>query len=312
MTLSKTLARLRKRANLTQSELGEKLNITAQAISKWENGTAEPDIATLKKMADIYGVPISYIIDPQNASKNEDEVVCERDKAPAHVSMFDSLCDVYLTEINLDKKITTIRYIMNMLGIGLAEAHNAVQSLPYCISGMVDAETGKRIASYLSEVGAKVTLEPCKGLRDHRDIISLTTPEPPKETHDMRKRFIIANITAVIPAIVVLVLSLISSNGFGDVLLSIYFTVCTYSLIFLLWYPTLTRKLLFPIRALSFEGFFGTIGSGILFILLIPWLILVGLISPVIYAFSIKTRIQRMLDEDDDDDIFTDEYIDSL
>ncbi len=312
MTLAKTLAKLRKEAKLTQSELGEKIGITAQAISKWENGTAEPDIAMLKKLADIYGVSISYIIDPENASKNEDEVICERDKAPTHVSMFDSLCDVYMTEIRPNGKITTIIYLMHMLGIGLAEAKNAVENLPYCISGMVDAETGKQIASYLSEVGAKVTLEPCKGLRDHRDIISLTTPEPPKETHDMRKRFIIANITAGIPAIVVLVLSLISSKGFGDVLLSIYFTACTYSLIFLLWYPTLTRKLLYPIRSLSFEGFFDTIGSCILFPILIPWLIIVGLISPVIYAFSIKTRIQRMLEEDDDDDIFTDEYLNSL
>ena len=49
MSLANTLAKLRKEANLTQSELGEKLSITAQAISKWENGASEPDIITLKK-----------------------------------------------------------------------------------------------------------------------------------------------------------------------------------------------------------------------------------------------------------------------
>lgn len=307
MPLAKTLAELRKKAKLTQSELGEKLSISAQAISKWENGTSEPDIATLKKLADIYGVSISYIVDPENVKESGDDDVRLQDET-AHGSAFDSLCDVYLTEIDPWKKITTISYMRNMLGIGLAEAKNAVENLPYCISGMVDAETGKQIVNYLSEVGAKVTLDPCKGLLDHRAIISLTTPEPPKETHDMRKRFIVANITAGIPAIAFLIITLLMGGGFGDVMLSIYFAVCTYSLIFLLWYPTLARKLLYPIRALSFEGFFGTIGCCILLLILIPWLILVGLISPVIYAFSIKTRIQRMLAEDDDDDIFTDEW----
>lgn len=255
-------------------------------------------------MADIYGIPVSYIIDSENVNKGVDNIVYAQDEMYSQDSLLDSLCDVYLTEINPEKKIMTIKYLREMLGIGLAEAKNAVENLPYCISGMVDTETGKQIVSYLSEVGARVGLEPCMGLQVNKAIISLTTPEPPKETHDMTRRFIIANITAVIPAIAVLIISLLMCKGFVDVVLSVYFTVCNYSLIFLLWYPTLTRKLLFPIRALPFDGFFSTIGSSILFLILIPWLIIVGLISPIIYAFSIKTRIQRMLNEDDDDDIF--------
>ncbi len=145
-----------------------------------------------------------------------------------------------------------------------------------------------------------------------KKISSLKAPEPSKASNDMKKRFIVANVTAGIPAILVLVISLLLSNDVPDVLLSVYFTLCTYSLIFLLWYPTLTRKLLYPIRALKFEGFFGSIGCSILFVLLLPWLVIVGLISPVIYAFSIKTRVQRMLEDDDDDDIFTFEYLSLL
>ncbi len=312
MSLAKTLAKLRKEANLTQSELGEKLSITAQAISKWENGTSEPDIATLKKLADIYDVSISYIIDPENANKSEDEVLRLQDEMPSQNSLLDSLFDAYLTEISPDKKIITIQYLANMLGLSFSEAMNAVESLPYCISGMVNAETGKQIASYLSEVGAKVVLDPCKGFQTHKAIVSLTPPEPPKETHDMRKRFIIANITAAIPAIAVMILSLSMSIGFTDVLLSIYFTACTYSLIFLLWYPTLTRKLLSPIGGVSFDGFFVAIGSCTLILILIPWIIVVGLVCPIIYAFSIKTRIRRMKNEDYNDDIFLDEIMNFL
>ena len=53
MSLATTLVELRKKAKLTQSELGEKLSISAQAISKWENGASEPDVSTIKKLAEI-------------------------------------------------------------------------------------------------------------------------------------------------------------------------------------------------------------------------------------------------------------------
>ena len=62
MTLGKTLAELRKNAKMTQSELGEKLNISAQAISKWENGTSEPDLATIKKLPPFTACPYLQLL----------------------------------------------------------------------------------------------------------------------------------------------------------------------------------------------------------------------------------------------------------
>ena len=43
--MGQIIKRLRKERNLTQEELAEQLNISAQAISKWENGTSMPDIS---------------------------------------------------------------------------------------------------------------------------------------------------------------------------------------------------------------------------------------------------------------------------
>lgn len=50
------IKRLRKEHNLTQEELAEQLNISAPAISKWENGTAMPDISQIVPLASIFGV----------------------------------------------------------------------------------------------------------------------------------------------------------------------------------------------------------------------------------------------------------------
>lgn len=52
----KRITDLRKKHNLTQSELGALLNVTPQAISKWENGLSEPDLGTLRKICEIFNV----------------------------------------------------------------------------------------------------------------------------------------------------------------------------------------------------------------------------------------------------------------
>ena len=316
MTLGKTLAELRKNAKMTQSELGEKLNISAQAISKWENGTSEPDLTTIKKIAAIYGVPVSSIIeedvDKIDIGKIEEENASHNDE-PAAKSVFDSLYDVYLTRIDannqIPNKLPIIKCIRELLGVDLVEAKTATENLPYCISGKIDAETAERIVKYFEGTTAEITLEPCAGVHNKRTIY-FEKPEPPRDKPLMKRRFIIANITASLPAIAVLILCLcLGIAGFLDVLFSVYVGASVYSLIFLLWYPTLVRKLLFPFAALaSAKGCLANIGSVILFIVLIPWMIIVGLVSPIIYAFSIKKRIVRMREGDLEDDIFMSVY----
>ena len=44
------ITQLRKAANMTQGQLGELLNVSPQAISKWEHNLSEPDLTTMKKI----------------------------------------------------------------------------------------------------------------------------------------------------------------------------------------------------------------------------------------------------------------------
>ena len=60
MAINEKIVALRKSNNMTQAELGAKLNVTFQAVSKWEHGMSYPDFETVSKMAKIFGVPISY------------------------------------------------------------------------------------------------------------------------------------------------------------------------------------------------------------------------------------------------------------
>ena len=61
-TLGKRIATARKRLGLTQDQLAEKLGITAQAVSKWENDLSCPDISMLPKLADIFEISIDELL----------------------------------------------------------------------------------------------------------------------------------------------------------------------------------------------------------------------------------------------------------
>ena len=63
MTTGETIKRLRKQYELTQTELAEKIRSHQQNVSKWENNEAAPTYELARKMAILFGVPISEICD---------------------------------------------------------------------------------------------------------------------------------------------------------------------------------------------------------------------------------------------------------
>ena len=61
-TLGKRIVSHRKRLGLTQDQLAERLGVTAQAVSKWENDLSCPDITTLPKLAEIFGTSTDALL----------------------------------------------------------------------------------------------------------------------------------------------------------------------------------------------------------------------------------------------------------
>ena len=58
MNVANKIVKLRKAKGMTQSDLGKELNVTYQAVSKWERDESQPDFDTICKIAKIFGVPI--------------------------------------------------------------------------------------------------------------------------------------------------------------------------------------------------------------------------------------------------------------
>ena len=61
-TLGKRICRNRRRIKLTQEQLAEKLGVTAQAVSKWENDQSCPDITMLPKLAEIFATTTDALL----------------------------------------------------------------------------------------------------------------------------------------------------------------------------------------------------------------------------------------------------------
>ena len=71
MNLGEKIKRLRKENNLSQEQLAEKLNVSRQAISKWEANKAYPDIENLILLRKIFDVTLDDLIIDENNIKSE-------------------------------------------------------------------------------------------------------------------------------------------------------------------------------------------------------------------------------------------------
>ncbi|MBP3569267.1 MAG: helix-turn-helix domain-containing protein [Lachnospiraceae bacterium] len=85
LTIGKRIAQLRKEKGLTQEELSQMMEVSAQAVSKWENDLTCPDISSLPKLAKILGVtvdallsgkeeaaPVAQVLPPENRKELKD------------------------------------------------------------------------------------------------------------------------------------------------------------------------------------------------------------------------------------------------
>lgn len=63
--IARHLQFLRKSHNYTQEEIAKKLDISRQEVSKWETGTAVPDLEVLLKISRLYDITINDILEPR-------------------------------------------------------------------------------------------------------------------------------------------------------------------------------------------------------------------------------------------------------
>ncbi len=111
-TMGKRISELRKHKGMTQEQLAQKVGVTAQAVSKWENDLSCPDISILPQLAEALGVTTDELLGraPLQEVKSEDGET----KSKAHVS-------VKLRMSNVEKLVMALL----LMGIGVIFLLNA-------------------------------------------------------------------------------------------------------------------------------------------------------------------------------------------
>jgi transcriptional regulator with XRE-family HTH domain len=81
--IAKNITALRQKAKLTQIELAERLNYSDKAVSKWERAESIPDITVLKAIADMFEVPLDYLVQETHEEQVQQPEI--KEEAPAFV-----------------------------------------------------------------------------------------------------------------------------------------------------------------------------------------------------------------------------------
>ena len=73
MELTERLAQARKARGLSQADAAERLNVSRQAISRWETGVGTPSLDSLIQMSQLYGVSLNELVyGPETAQPREE------------------------------------------------------------------------------------------------------------------------------------------------------------------------------------------------------------------------------------------------
>ena len=93
MKFGKALSTLRKEADMTQNEIADKLNLSRQAISKYERGESFPDISVLVIIAELFHITLDQLINYGEPTKGESSILRNVAKGNADISA-ENIADV--------------------------------------------------------------------------------------------------------------------------------------------------------------------------------------------------------------------------
>ena len=89
----KALSTLRKNADMTQNEVADKLNLSRQAISKYERGESFPDISVLVTIAELFDLTLDQLIGYGEPTKGESAIIKNVAKGNADV-LAENIADI--------------------------------------------------------------------------------------------------------------------------------------------------------------------------------------------------------------------------
>ena len=73
MTLGQKLKEIRKRFGLSQEQLAEIMNVSRQAITKWESDLGLPDVSNLQELSKVFGITVDYLLNDVSVMEEKEK-----------------------------------------------------------------------------------------------------------------------------------------------------------------------------------------------------------------------------------------------
>ena len=108
MTIGTNIRRLRQNKGITQEQLGDAVGVSGQAVSKWENESTLPDILSLPKLADYFGISIDDLM-------STGLTMCER------IDRLKAVADIEITAVVIIADLTNEEAKAQGLGTKMVE-----------------------------------------------------------------------------------------------------------------------------------------------------------------------------------------------
>lgn len=137
MTFGERLYQLRKEKNLSQEELAERLAVSRQSISRWENGSATPDFEKTVLLSEIFETTTDYLLKGTVASLNTSDSEMEMPTAKTSLPTWRMILAAVLLVLS------GIGFLIGLLGGGWLEYYLSVP-LPLAVLGFLLLFSKKR------------------------------------------------------------------------------------------------------------------------------------------------------------------------
>ena len=131
MSIGERIMELRKEAGISQADLSKALEVSRQAVSKWENDLANPDVINLIRLADLLDTDVEYLATGRRSYGRRPPVVIrttetvekivEKPIVQVQETVIEKIVEtpvVQVVEKPVTKKVYRTRYVRNPMELG--------------------------------------------------------------------------------------------------------------------------------------------------------------------------------------------------
>ena len=114
MSIGERITTLRKDRNISQAELARIMDVSRQAVSKWENDQTAPDTIKLIQLADVLNTQVEYLATGRIPADDQPPIIVNMVKTEEKIVEVEKV-----VEKPVIKKVTRVKYVRNPMEYGI-------------------------------------------------------------------------------------------------------------------------------------------------------------------------------------------------